>query len=148
MTDIISSLCVKSIHIWSFSGPNAGKYGPEKLQIRTLFTQCQFLSYREKAIVGYKVSYSFNFLLGVNYLSPLHLIMHSTQSSRSCIVVFIIFLFYHKFAVSLKILFYGNRILFKKDFKYFFLFFANQIYWLSIKLHFMLNWFNYQTDIT
>ena len=105
MTDIISSLCVKSIRIWSFSGPNAGKYGPEKLQIRTLFTQCQFLSYREKAIVGYKISYSFNFLLGVNYLSPLHLIMHSTQSSRSCIVVFIIFLFYHKFAVSLKICF-------------------------------------------
>ena len=23
-----------------YSGPNAGKYGPEKLRIRTLFTQC------------------------------------------------------------------------------------------------------------
>ena len=47
--------CAKSAHIRSFSGPyfsafrlnterygeitNAGKYGPEKLQIRTLFTQ-------------------------------------------------------------------------------------------------------------
>ena len=48
--------CVKSLHIPSFSGPyfpafglnteylsafspNAGKYGPEKLRIRILFTQ-------------------------------------------------------------------------------------------------------------
>ena len=105
MIDIISSLCVKSIRIWSFSVSNAGKYGPEELQIRSLFTKCQFLSYREKAIAGYKISYSFNFLLGVNYLSPVHLIVHSTQSSRSCIVVIIIFLFYHKFVVSLKIYF-------------------------------------------
>ena len=29
--------CVKSVCIRSFSSPNAGKYGPEKLQIRTLF---------------------------------------------------------------------------------------------------------------
>ena len=57
--------CVKTVRIWSFSGPyflafglnterysylsvfnlNAGKYRPEKLRIRTLFTQCinQFL---------------------------------------------------------------------------------------------------------
>ena len=39
--------CVKIVRIWSFSGryfpvfsPNAKKYGPEKLRIRTLFTQC------------------------------------------------------------------------------------------------------------
>ena len=37
--------CVKSVRIRSFSGPyfpgkNAGKYGTEKLRIRTLFTQC------------------------------------------------------------------------------------------------------------
>ena len=25
---------------WSVFGPNAGKYGPEKLRIGTLFTQC------------------------------------------------------------------------------------------------------------
>ena len=30
---------VKSVCIRSFSGPNAGKYGPEKLRIRTLFKQ-------------------------------------------------------------------------------------------------------------
>ena len=39
--------CVKIVRIRSFSGPhfpafspNAGKYGPEKLRIQTLFTQC------------------------------------------------------------------------------------------------------------
>ena len=35
--------CVKSVRIWSFFGPvfspNAGKHGPEKLQIRKPFTQ-------------------------------------------------------------------------------------------------------------
>ena len=31
---------VKSVGIRSFSGPNSGKYGPEKIRIRTLFTQC------------------------------------------------------------------------------------------------------------
>ena len=30
---------MKCVRIWSFSGPNAGKHGPEKLRIRTLFTQ-------------------------------------------------------------------------------------------------------------
>ena len=42
----LDNRCVKSVHIWSFSGPylptfelNMGKYEPEKLQIRTLFTQ-------------------------------------------------------------------------------------------------------------
>ena len=52
--------CVKSVRIRSFPGPNfpafglntpylsvfspnAGKYGPEKLQLRTLFTQCTLL---------------------------------------------------------------------------------------------------------
>ena len=31
--------CVESVRIWSFSGPNARKYGPEKLRIRTRFMQ-------------------------------------------------------------------------------------------------------------
>ena len=32
--------CVKGVRIQSFSGSNAGKYRPEKLQIQTLFIQC------------------------------------------------------------------------------------------------------------
>ena len=32
--------CAKSVHIWNFSGPNSGKYGPGKLRLRTLFKQC------------------------------------------------------------------------------------------------------------
>ena len=52
--------CVENVRVWSFSGPffrpfglnteryqylnvfspNVGKYGPEKLQMRTIFTQC------------------------------------------------------------------------------------------------------------
>ena len=32
---------VWSVRIWSFSGPNAGKCGPEELRIRILFTQCK-----------------------------------------------------------------------------------------------------------
>ena len=32
--------CVKSVLVRSFSGPNAGKYGPEKIRIRALLTQC------------------------------------------------------------------------------------------------------------
>ena len=39
--------CVKKVSIWSYSGPylsvfspNSAKYEPEKLRIRTLFTQC------------------------------------------------------------------------------------------------------------
>ena len=32
--------CLKNVRIWNFSGPNARKYGPEKLPIRTLLTQC------------------------------------------------------------------------------------------------------------
>ena len=31
--------CVKSIRIRSFSGPNTGKYGPEKLRIWTISAQ-------------------------------------------------------------------------------------------------------------
>ena len=31
---------MKSVRIRSYSGPNAGKYGPEYLRIWTLFTQC------------------------------------------------------------------------------------------------------------
>ena len=65
----IDSHCVKSVRIRSFSGPyfpvfglnteryevplhiqsKAGKYGPEKLQIWTLFTKCQ---------AGFKTFYS------------------------------------------------------------------------------------------
>ena len=37
---------VKSVRIRSFSGPNAGKYGPENLRIRTLFTQWIPLPFR------------------------------------------------------------------------------------------------------
>ena len=57
--DCLVSFCVKSIRIWSFSGPyfpafrmstercgvlslHVGKYRPEKLRIRTHFTECQF----------------------------------------------------------------------------------------------------------
>ena len=36
--------CVKSVRILSYSGPNAGKYGLEKLRIRTLFTQCSLVN--------------------------------------------------------------------------------------------------------
>ena len=36
---MITTHCVKSVRIRSFSGPNAGKYRLEKLRIRTLFTQ-------------------------------------------------------------------------------------------------------------
>ena len=36
----IPSHCVKSVRIRSFSGPNAGKYGPENPRIRKPFTQC------------------------------------------------------------------------------------------------------------
>ena len=46
--------CVKSVRIWSYSGQHfpvfglntetyAGKYGPGKLRIRTLFTQCTLI---------------------------------------------------------------------------------------------------------
>ena len=40
--------CVKSVHIRGFSGPNAGKNGPEKLRIRTLFTQCDTFKKKKK----------------------------------------------------------------------------------------------------
>ena len=55
VTTIITLIqhCVKRVCIRSFSGtyfpafgvniPNAGKYGPEKLRIRTLFTKCNCL---------------------------------------------------------------------------------------------------------
>ena len=32
--------CLYSGFFWSVFSPNAGRYGPEKLRIRTLFTQC------------------------------------------------------------------------------------------------------------
>ena len=45
----IWSICLLNIsyivHIQSFYGPNARKYGPEKLWIRTFFTQCMLLEY-------------------------------------------------------------------------------------------------------
>ena len=52
--DMISTdqYCFKSVRIRSFSGPyfpvfspNAGKYGPKNLRIRTLFTQCNSISW-------------------------------------------------------------------------------------------------------
>ena len=52
--DMISTdqYCFKSVRIRSFSGPyfpvfspNAGKYGPKKLRIRKLFTQCNSVSW-------------------------------------------------------------------------------------------------------
>ena len=43
--------CVKSVRIRSFSGPNAGKYGPENLRIRTLFTQ--WLSLEHLHLAGF-----------------------------------------------------------------------------------------------
>ena len=36
---VVNMHCVKSVRISSLSGPNVGKYDPEKLRIRTLFTQ-------------------------------------------------------------------------------------------------------------
>ena len=32
--------CLYSEYFWAVFSPNAGKYGPEKLRIRTFFTQC------------------------------------------------------------------------------------------------------------
>ena len=64
---------MKCIHIWSFSGayfpafglntfpylflfsPNAEKYGPEKLGIRTLFMQCSGMKW-VKRLLNYKLS--------------------------------------------------------------------------------------------
>ena len=43
---------VKNVRILSFSGLNGGKYGPEKLQIWTLFTQCIF---KQKYDIGAKL---------------------------------------------------------------------------------------------
>ena len=40
-TSCVYRSCVKCVRIWSFSGPNVGKYMPEKLRIRTRFTQWQ-----------------------------------------------------------------------------------------------------------
>ena len=33
--------CPRSKYFWSVISPNAGKCGPEKLRIRTLFTKCE-----------------------------------------------------------------------------------------------------------
>ena len=39
--------CPYSEFFWSVVSPNAGKYGPEKLRIWTLFTQCSELQWYE-----------------------------------------------------------------------------------------------------
>ena len=39
VSKLTATHCVKSVCIRNFSGPNVGKYGPEKLRIRTLFSQ-------------------------------------------------------------------------------------------------------------
>ena len=44
-----SFIVEKSVHSRSFSGPNAGKYGPEERKIQTFFTQC-FLAELPKLI--------------------------------------------------------------------------------------------------
>ena len=43
--DFISLHCVKSARIRSFPGPNFLAFGPERLRIRTLFTQCWLRDY-------------------------------------------------------------------------------------------------------
>ena len=51
MWNVAVNHCVKSVRIWSFSGPhfptfglNTGKYGPEKLRTQTLFTQLIYVA--------------------------------------------------------------------------------------------------------
>ena len=68
--------CLKSVRILSFSGPyfptfglkterygvsllfspNAGKYGPEKLRIRTLFTQCLLCNHCKQCLHMYNLN--------------------------------------------------------------------------------------------
>ena len=48
---------VKSAHIRGFSGPNAGKNGPEKLRIRTLFTQCDTFKKKKKKTCAKNLKY-------------------------------------------------------------------------------------------
>ena len=43
---------MKRVRIWSFSGPNVGKYIPEKLLIRTLFTQWQHCDFTNDPTFG------------------------------------------------------------------------------------------------
>ena len=42
---ILRKKCPYSELFWSIFSPNAGKYGPGKLRIRTLFTQCNLLKF-------------------------------------------------------------------------------------------------------
>ena len=82
-------LCVKKVRIWSFSGPyfsafglkteryrvfrpNAEKYGPEKLQIRTLFTQSSELKELEILVV-----HDFSCTL-------LRLLVHACTTTKTC----------------------------------------------------------------
>ena len=46
--------------------PNAGKYRPEKLRIRTLFTQCQTLIYNLKLKTNFNRSYSLVVLVWIH----------------------------------------------------------------------------------
>ena len=48
--------CPYSEFFWSVFSPNMGKYGPEKLRIRTLFTQCKLdKSYVKQGVFSDKV---------------------------------------------------------------------------------------------
>ena len=58
--------CVKSVRIRSFlvrTKAKAGKYGPEKLQIRTLFTQCLF---QTALINSFQFTVAFLYLLDIS----------------------------------------------------------------------------------
>ena len=41
--------CVKSVRIWSFSGPYFPAFGPEKLGIQTVFAQCETITKNQLA---------------------------------------------------------------------------------------------------
>ena len=122
--------CVKSVHNRRFSGPhcpafghsylsvfspNAGKYGPEKLRIRTLFTQWWSLSSDEIQLGMLMKSFCFrkyfmilsikaysepsqseNFILDVwqdsEYTSELSYVFHNVKSYLSNIILPILFI--------------------------------------------------------
>ena len=61
INELKEAFTVKSVRIRSFSGlylsvlsQNAGKYGPEKLRIRILFTQCFCLFKLTRALITLK----------------------------------------------------------------------------------------------
>ena len=45
--------CVKSVRIWSYSGPNFVAWGPEELQIWTIFTQPYSHTQKKPAYLSY-----------------------------------------------------------------------------------------------